>query len=154
MNPRLITRLFLATTLASGIALAQTTDSKKGDSKADSKSSMSKGGRNVTVPLGEQNNSKERGTARLTAEGDKTRVEVSLSGTPKGVSQPAHIHEGNCPNPDPKPKYPLANVVEGKSSTLVDASLDTLTSGKHAINVHKSGEELKVYVACGDIKQR
>jgi Cu/Zn superoxide dismutase len=176
MNPRLITRLFLATTLASGVALAQTTDSKKGESskaaadakaeakamsgdskkadKADSKSSMSKGGRSVTVPLGEQNNSKERGTAKLTAEGNKTRIEVSLSGAPKGVSQPAHVHEGSCPNPDPKPKYPLANVVEGKSSTLVDASLDTLTSGKLAINVHKSADELKVYVACGDIKQR
>jgi hypothetical protein len=175
MDARLIPRLFLATTLASGLALAQTTDSKKGESSkaaADAKSeakSMSnqmkksdkaeakadaKGGRVVTLQLAEQNKSKERGTAKLSAEGGKTRVELSLSGTPKGVAQPAHVHEGSCPNPDPKPKYPLSNVVDGKSSTLIDASLDSLTSGKHAINVHKSAEELKVYVACGDIKGR
>jgi hypothetical protein len=171
MDARLIPRLFLATTLASGLALAQTTDSKKGESSkaaADAKSeakSMSnqmkksdkaeaKGGRIVTLQLAEQNKSKERGTAKLSAEGGKTRVELSLSGTPKGVAQPAHVHEGSCPNPDPKPKYPLSNVVDGKSSTLIDASLDSLTSGKHAINVHKSAEELKVYVACGDIKGR
>jgi len=105
----------------------------------------------VTVKLGQQNNSKETGTAKLTPQGDKTKVEISLRGEPKGVPQPAHIHEGTCAQLDPKPKYGLENVVNGKSTTVVPASLDSILSGKTAINVHKSGEDLKTYVACGNI---
>ena len=75
-----------------------------------------------------------------------------MKGTPKGVAQPAHIHEGSCAKLDPKPKYGLSNVTDGKSSTTVPVSLDTLTKGGLAINVHKSAEDLKTYVACGDIR--
>src|SRR5262245_52062788 len=106
----------------------------------------------VTVKLGEQNNSGETGTATLTAEGSSTKVELNVKGGAKGVAQPAHIHEGSCAKLDPKPKYGLSNVTDGKSSTTVPVSLETLTKGELAINVHKSAEDLKTYVACGDIK--
>jgi hypothetical protein len=69
----------------------------------------------------------------------------------KGVAQPAHIHDGACPKPDPKPKYGLHDVVDGKSSSEVPVSLEALLKEKLAINVHKSKEEVKVYVACGNI---
>jgi len=107
----------------------------------------------VTVKLGEQTKSGETGTAMLTAEGSSTKVEVTIKGGPKGVAQPAHIHEGSCSKLDPKPKYGLSNVTDGKSTTTVPVSLDTLTKGDLAINVHKSAEDLKTYVACGDIKK-
>ena len=106
----------------------------------------------VTVKLGEQSNSGETGTATFTAQGDSTKVELTVKGGPKGVAQPAHIHEGSCAKLDPKPKYGLSNVTDGKSSTTVPVSLATLTKGGLAVNVHKSAEDLKTYVACGDIK--
>jgi hypothetical protein len=142
-------KLPLATVLiaglaAGGLAFAQDKDKPK----AEKKKAAAKA---VTVRLAEQNKSGESGSARLTPMGDKTKVEITLKGAPKGTPQPAHIHDGSCPNPDPKPRYPLENVVDGKSTTEVAASLDTLLKGKSAINVHKSKEEIKVYVACGNI---
>ena len=107
----------------------------------------------VNVPIKAQNKSGETGSAKLTPEGDGTRVEITLKGQAAGASQPAHIHEGSCAKLNPKPKYGLANVVDGKSSTLVPVSEKDLLSGKPlAINVHKSAEDIKTYVACGDIK--
>jgi len=104
----------------------------------------------VTVQLGEQNGSGESGTATLTAEGEKTRVVVDISnGT--SAPQPAHIHEGSCADLDPTPKYPLQNVVDGKSTSTVQASLDDLKGQAYAINVHMSESDLMTYVSCGDI---
>jgi Cu/Zn superoxide dismutase len=107
----------------------------------------------VNVRMNAQNKSGETGTAKLTPEGDQTRVDITLKGQAPGASQPAHIHEGTCAKLNPKPKYGLANVVDGKSSTLVPVSEKDLLSGKKlAINVHKSAEDIKTYVSCGDIK--
>ena len=130
---------------AGGVALAQ--DAKKGDSKKST-------GKSVSVQMKAQNKSGESGTARLTAEGaDKTRVVINLKGAPKGTPQPAHIHEGSCAKLDPKPKQGLENVVDGKSTTVVPVGLDQLVGGKMAINVHKSTDDIKTYVSCGDIRK-
>jgi hypothetical protein len=45
----------------------------------------------------------------------------------------------------------LSLLVNGKPETVVNASLDDLEKG-YAINGHKSAEEVKTYVFCGDIK--
>ena len=126
---------------ATGIAFAQ-----------EAKKEGKKGGaaKSVNVRLHAQNKSGESGTAKLTPQGaDKTRVEISLKGGPKGTPQPAHIHEGSCAKLDPKPKYGLENVVDGKSSTVVPVGVDAVRG--MAINVHKSADDIKTYVACGDI---
>ena len=110
-------------------------------------------GKPVTITIIQQNQSGESGTATLTPlEGGKTKVEISLKGESKGVAQPAHIHDGGCASHAPKPKHGLDNVVNGKSTTVVPASLQELIDGKTAINVHKGTEDLKTYVACGDIR--
>ena len=106
----------------------------------------------VKVDLHQQSKSGETGTATLTPMGDQTKVELSIKGGPKGVAQPAHIHEGSCAKLDPKPKHGLENVVNGKSSTVVPVGLAELRKGGMAINVHKSKEDIKTYVSCGDIK--
>ena len=124
---------FLAGIFASGLALAQQ--------------------KSISVPIHAQNKSGETGTAKLTPEGDKTKVEISLKGASKAGSQPAHIHDGSCAKLDPKPKYGLSNVENGKSTTEVPVKIDELTGGNLAINVHKSAADLKTYVACGDIKK-
>jgi hypothetical protein len=139
-----LTAALIAGLAMGGLAFAQDKD------KAPKK--KSDGPKSVNVKLSQQNKSKESGTAKLTPAGDKTKVELSIKGAPKGVSQPAHIHEGSCAKLDPKPKYALQNVVDGKSTTEVPVSISELQKGNLAINVHKSAEEVKVYVACGDIK--
>lgn len=80
-----------------------------------------------------------------------TQVVLTVTGQPAGVAQPVHIHKGTCANLDPKPAYPLSPLVDGKSETTVDVSLQTLQSSQFAINGHKSAEEISVYVFCGDI---
>jgi Cu/Zn superoxide dismutase len=101
--------------------------------------------------ISSQNGSGESGTVVLTPQGDKTQVDVALAGAPSGIPQPAHVHTGTCSNLDPAPKYPLAPVKDGVSSTVVNASLASLTGGGFAVNVHKSGDDIKTYVACGNL---
>jgi|ERR1043166_908519 hypothetical protein len=102
------------------------------------------------VKLEPQNNSSESGTATLTPEGDSTKVVLDVKGG-EGT-QPTHIHKGTCSKLDPKPAFPLSPVVNGKSETTVKASMKDLTTGGYAINGHKSAQDLKTYVFCGDIK--
>ncbi len=107
----------------------------------------------VDVQLQEQNFSGEAGTATLTAEGSKTRVEIVMASFAANP-QPAHIHKGTCDKLDPTPAYPLKNVVQGNSSTtVVNISLADLLAGKYAINLHRSAKDLKTYVACGNISE-
>ena len=106
----------------------------------------------ITVQMTAQNGSGESGTATLTDLGNgQTKVVVNITGAPAGVAQPEHIHEGTCSNLNPTPKYPLANLVDGKSETTVPVSLASLMTGSFAINVHKSAAEVQTYVACGNI---
>jgi len=103
----------------------------------------------LTVQLGEQNKSGETGTATITSQGSKTQVVLEMKGAP-AEAQPAHIHDGTCASLDPKPRIPLQNVVNGKSTTTIDKPISEVTKG--AINVHKSAADVKTYVACGDLK--
>ena len=105
----------------------------------------------VTVTLATQNNSGVSGTATLTPMGNQTHVVLAITGEPAGGSEPAHIHVGSCPTVGAV-KYPLTNVVNGTSTTTVNAPLATLTAGAYAINVHQSVANIKTYVASGDIK--
>jgi hypothetical protein len=102
------------------------------------------------VKLEAQSGSGETGTATLTAAGDSTKVALEVPGA-KGT-QPVHIHKGPCSQLDPKPAYPLSPVVNGKSETTVKVPLKDLMAGGYAINGHKSTQDLKTYVFCGDIK--
>jgi len=105
----------------------------------------------ITVTLATQNNSGVSGTATLTSMGAQTQVVVKVTGEPAGASEPDHIHTGTCANLGAV-KYPLANVVNGTSTTMVNVSLDTLTAAAYAINLHQSAANINTYVACGDIK--
>jgi hypothetical protein len=102
------------------------------------------------VNLSSQNNSGLSGTATLTdLGGGRTRVELKVSG-PEG-DYPAHVHMGTCANLNPAPQYPLANVTGGTSTTEINASLQSIQQSPHAINLHKSAQDLPTYVACGDV---
>lgn len=105
----------------------------------------------ITIQLAAQNNSGQTGSATLTPEGDKTKVVILLTHAPSGVAQPAHIHLGTCDKLDKAPKWKLEAVKDGRSTTVVPVSLDTILKEKTAINIHKSAEEIQVYVSCGNI---
>jgi hypothetical protein len=103
----------------------------------------------LTVPLKALNGSGESGRAVLRDTKAGLVVMLTLTGG-KGI-QPAHIHKGSCAKLDPKPWYPLKNVINGKSTTTIAGVTIGEIIGKSAINVHKSLKEIPVYVACGDV---
>ena len=110
-------------------------------------------GGTLAVPLVTQNDSGQDGEATLSeVDSDTTRVVLEV-GNPPDNPQPAHIHRGSCENLDPEPAYGLTNVVDGKSTTEVSVAIEDLVGQGFAVNVHKSGEEAQVYVACGDIEE-
>ena len=105
----------------------------------------------VTVMLASQNNSGIAGTATLTdIGGGRTRVEIRVSGAGAGP-EPAHIHEGSCAQLNPTPQFPLTNVANGTSTTEIASTIAQVTSSPHAIHLHKSPDELTVYVACANL---
>jgi Cu/Zn superoxide dismutase len=104
----------------------------------------------LTLPLAAQNNSGVAGTAVLTQMGSNVRVEIKVTGAGAGP-QPAHIHEGSCAQLNPTPQYTLLNVTNGSSTTDIQTTLQSLTASPHAVHLHKSADELSVYVACADI---
>lgn len=110
--------------------------------------------RTIVIPLVAVSNSGQTGTATLIPKGDNTKVVIELSNVPTGTSQPAHIHRGTCANLERAGRWGLKPVKNGRSVTLVPASLDAILEEKTAINVHKSAIETQIYVACGDIKAK
>jgi len=118
------------------------------DAMVDKEGTMMK--KELVIGLLEQNDSGESGTATLTESDGQTTVVIDLDGTPADIAQPAHIHAGSCTELGGV-DYPLTNVVNGSSQTTVDVSFEQLAKELPlAINVHKSGPEIGVYVSCGD----
>ena len=105
-----------------------------------------------TIPLTTLNSSGVTGSVTLTAvDPRRTRVEIRVD--PAGhPDMPSHIHPGTCANLVPQPKYPLQNVVDGHSTTVIPAAFDDLLKGDLAVNIHRSNEDLKTYTACAELK--
>jgi hypothetical protein len=105
-------------------------------------------GTTKTITLETLNDSGVTGTVTLT-ELDSARTRVVVSVDPAGHSDmPAHIHPGSCEDLVPQPRYALANVVDGESTTEVPAALSELLAGDVAVNLHRSNTEMDVYTAC------
>ncbi len=127
--------------------VAPTTPTTTTDQTASPSAMMS----DVTVVLSEQNKSGESGTATLSEKDGKVKVTLNMTGAPKDVTQPAHIHIGKCPDVGAI-KYPLTSPVNGTSETMLDVTFAQLKSELPlGINVHKSATEASVYVSCGDV---
>lgn len=104
--------------------------------------------------------------------GSVTALTVLAMALPTSAAQddpaahPAHIHAGTCETLGDV-VVPLTDVTAiGDSSaavgpasalpvelsvTRVDLPLQAIIDGGHAVNIHKSAEEIDVYIACGDI---
>jgi hypothetical protein len=104
-----------------------------------------------TIALETLNDSGVTGTVTFAALRDKTAVEITVD--PSGnLDMPAHIHPGTCASLTPQPKFPLENVKNGSSKTVVPATIDELFAGGLAVNIHHSNDDLKTYTACVDIR--
>jgi plastocyanin len=107
-------------------------------------------GSSITVTLGPGRDGSQPGTAMLMAMGSETEVDINITPGAAGVPQPVHIHDGTCDTLGAV-QYPLTNIVDGKSTTMVAVPLSSLLTGNFAINVHMSQAEISTYVACGTI---
>jgi hypothetical protein len=98
------------------------------------------------------NDSGVTGTVTLT-ELAAARTQVVIAVDPAGnPDMPAHIHPGTCDALVPQPRYALASVVDGASTTEVPAGFAELLTGDVAVNLHKSNDELEVYTACVELE--
>jgi len=106
----------------------------------------------ITVNLNQYSDSGQSGTARLTEHGGMLRVELNLSGYEAQSPQPAHIHTGLCPRIGPV-IFALNDVVDGKSTTELETTLDDLLSSNEElnVNVHESKDNIAIYTSCGDV---
>ena len=97
--------------------------------------------------------------------------EASVQDTPPALSaeeggRPAHIHAGTCEGGGVGPIVQMLNnltVPEGEaegqanalpaesSFTSVPLTLDDILDADHVVNVHLSGEDFDLYIACGEI---
>jgi len=104
-----------------------------------------------TITLQTLSDSGVTGSVSFTDIGGRTNVDITVN--PGGnLDMPAHIHPGTCDNLTPQPKFPLENVRNGVSTTVVPASISELFAGNLAVNIHKSNDDLKTYTACVDIR--
>ena len=103
----------------------------------------------VLMALGELNASGQTGWVVLTGQGGETLVDVTLlPGTL--ASELIHVHEGSC-DVLGGVLHSLTNVdADGRSSTTLEVTLASLTSGGLAVNAHDSTDP-SLYTACGDI---
>lgn len=109
-------------------------------------------GSTLNINMGQQNKSKQDGTATVKDVKGGVWVKVSVMNEGKGASEPAHIHKGTCAKLDPAPFKPLNNVVNGTSITTIHGlTVAELKKAHFAINVHESASNLKHYVSCGDL---
>jgi len=102
----------------------------------------------VTIVMSAVNGSGQAGTAVLTAEGNNTKVVLTLGNAPG--PHPAHIHAGSCPAPGSL-MFPLATVVNGRSETTIAAPLEGILRIMLFVEVHKSPVEIQASTSCGDI---
>ena len=105
----------------------------------------------LTLQFGPGRDATQPGTVTITPMGNQTRVVIDM--TPAGASQPAHIHTGSCPGVGAV-VFPLTNVANGKSETIVNASWDTIQASQHSINTHRSPTEIAIYTACVNLPVR
>jgi hypothetical protein len=104
------------------------------------------------VQLLEYDGSGQSGTATLTRINDRTEVVLKVEpGPPEDDPQPVHIHFGNCGPNLGELRFRLTDVIDGKSTSVIDITLAELENDNSIINLHKSYENKSVFTACGDI---
>jgi hypothetical protein len=114
-------------------------------------SAVAQDSQGVTVQLAEENDSGVTGTAVLTADGNQTRLQVTLEGAEAGYE--GHTFDSTCDDHRAATVFYAIEAVDadGTSESIVDAPLSELQNGKFWIHMHKPAGERGEGVACGQI---
>jgi hypothetical protein len=91
------------------------------------------------------------GTATVGDFGGAPFIALVIDAGASGVPQPAHVHTGTCEDPGGI-VYPLANVIDGVSITVLSTTIDSLLNSDYIANVHLSAEEPGTYVSCAALE--
>jgi hypothetical protein len=118
------------------------------------------GASSLTIPMNEQNNSGQSGSATLTDTPAGLDIVVSIKRSSVPGSQNAHVHEGRCDNvlaitAGLRPISTTADVptFDGDQivfKTTLQTTLAKIRDGNHVINVHDARDN-SLYVSCGEI---
>lgn len=111
--------------------------------------SSSDGVTRVAIHLSPVEGEGQIGSAILTSDGATTTVEIDI-GPIIGEAQPIHIHVGTCGDVG-SVLHALQNVINGKSMTTINLSLDEILTGDVLVNVHASYADSSNYTACGQL---
>lgn len=151
-NKMVLGAVLLVILIAISSAIAYALLSQNNDETQDVKNqeSISNVEDNLRVDLDSKSSINQYGTAVLTEEEGKLNVELSLVNNPDTI-QPVHIHRGTCDIPG-EIIVNLTNVVNGRSSSVVDLTLDAVNDGSYVITGHRSAEALGTYDFCGVIE--
>jgi plastocyanin len=104
----------------------------------------------ITIDLAEDNDSGQTGRALLTPRRENTEVWLFLS-EGEMESSAAHIHSGQCGDTLGGVEYPLTNIENGTSGTLVEGvTVASLLTGGFAVNTHNA-QDSSIYTACGNL---
>lgn len=104
----------------------------------------------IEIELASQNNSDQSGEATIEAVEEGVVLALNLNNAPEGVNQPAYIYTETCAGAG-ESIYPLTGLVDGKSETIIAATLEDIKSSPQALSIRifKSDTE-NVVVACGN----
>ncbi|MCI0874897.1 MAG: hypothetical protein J4N79_11560 [Chloroflexi bacterium] len=111
--------------------------------------SSSNGVTRVVIHLSPVQGEGQIGSATLTSDGTTTTVEIDVAPI-TGEAQPVHIHVGKCEDVG-SVLHALQNVVNGKSMTTLNLSLNEILTGDVLVNVHASYADPSNYTACGQL---
>lgn len=105
-----------------------------------------------TITLSAQNGAKQAGKGTIQIQNARARVVVDIQPGPTGVAQPAFISSGSCDRVETM-RFPLENVVNGKSETGLNVSVEEMQAmGPLVLEVRKSVEDFNVRISCGVLK--
>ena len=148
-RPRAYSFLLVASLVATACSAASTSapvSSAPSSAPASGTPMMS-----ANITLDTLNASGVSGAAKIEEE-EGGMVKVTIEVTPNGnLKMPAHIHAGQCGATLGDVVYPLNDVDNGKSETVVSVKFVDLETGGFAINLHKSADDITTYTACGNI---
>lgn len=105
----------------------------------------------VKIDLVAQNASDQSGEATIESVEGGVKLSIDLGNAVAGTNQPANIYTGSCEDVNGSPIYPLTGLVDGKSETMIAATLEDIKTSPNplSIRIFKSETE-NIAVSCGN----
>ena len=115
-----------------------------------------------------QRNEGQTGRAFMTAQGDRTVLNLTITGVPPWVGRPVQlftfVYPGSCGKLGANPAYALNDIVQAglfsnssafgpfSMAKTIPTSVETLRTGNYALVLRSSPADGNVDIFCGDMK--